>query len=142
MNKRTRRRRRGGVTIVEIIVVVIIIATLATLIAPKVFRHVGRAKQSVAAQHIQALEQAIDLFCTDYERMPASLTELVERPDDIPPEQWNPPTIKAKNLTDPWGRPYQYVYPGEHNDGSYDLFTLGRDDQPGGEGDDADVTNW
>ncbi|NLF30528.1 MAG: type II secretion system major pseudopilin GspG [Planctomycetes bacterium] len=142
MKGRPRRRRRGGFTIVEIIVVVIIIAALATMIAPKLLGRVGQAKSTVAAQHIQALEQAIDLFCTDYERMPESLDELVERPDDIPAERWNPPTVKVKDLNDPWGRPYQYVCPGEHNEGSYDLFTLGRDGQTGGQREDADVTNW
>ena len=142
MTRPSRRRRRGGFTIVEIIVVVIIIAALATMIAPKIFSRVGQAKQSVAAQHIHALEQAIDLFCTDYERMPERLDELIERPDDIPPERWNPPTVKGKDLNDPWGRPYEYVCPGEQNTGGYDLFTLGRDGEPGGEREDADVTNW
>jgi general secretion pathway protein G len=41
---------------------------------------------------------------------------------------------------DPWGRPYQYVLPGEH--GVFDLFTLGADAQDGGEGIDADIGNW
>ncbi len=43
---------------------------------------------------------------------------------------------------DPWRRPYIYVSPGEVNPTSYDLLTLGRDGQPGGEDEDADVTSW
>ena len=42
---------------------------------------------------------------------------------------------------DPWGNDYQYVYPGTHGT-EYDLFTLGADNQPGGEGINADIGNW
>ena len=91
-------------------------------------------------QQVGQIEQAIDLFCTDYERMPIDLDELVTRPGDIPEEKWNPPTIKPKNLLDPWGRPFEYRQPGEH--GIYDLLSLGRDGALGGESEDADVTNW
>ena len=42
---------------------------------------------------------------------------------------------------DPWGYDYQYVYPGTHGT-EYDLFTLGADNQPGGEGINADIGNW
>ena len=43
---------------------------------------------------------------------------------------------------DPWGRPFVYVAPGTHNPESYDLYTLGKDGAPGGEGEDADITSW
>jgi len=43
---------------------------------------------------------------------------------------------------DPWGRPYAYKSPGQLNADSYDLLSLGRDGQPGGSGEDADVTSW
>ena len=42
--------------------------------------------------------------------------------------------------TDPWGNPYQYLYPGEL--GEFDIFTLGQDGRAGGEGLDADIGNW
>ena len=41
---------------------------------------------------------------------------------------------------DPWGYPYQYLNPGNH--GEVDIYSLGRDGQPGGEGLDADIGNW
>jgi general secretion pathway protein G len=40
----------------------------------------------------------------------------------------------------PWGRNYAYRYPGENSE--YDLLSMGKDGQPGGEGEDAEVTNW
>jgi general secretion pathway protein G len=41
---------------------------------------------------------------------------------------------------DPWGTPYQYRMPGEH--GRVDVYSLGADGLPGGEGQDADLGNW
>ncbi len=43
---------------------------------------------------------------------------------------------------DPWGSAYVYREPGTSNPTLYDLYTLGRDGQPGGAGEDADVTSW
>jgi len=55
---------------------------------------------------------------------------------------WNGPYLKQgrEMLVDPWGNPYQYRQPGEH--GSFDLYSHGADGEPGGEGENADVTNW
>ena len=41
---------------------------------------------------------------------------------------------------DPWGRDYQYVSPGSH--GEFDVYSLGKDGQVGGDGIDADIGNW
>jgi general secretion pathway protein G len=41
---------------------------------------------------------------------------------------------------DPWGSAYIYKFPGEHGD--YDLVSNGKDGQPGGVGEAADVTSW
>ena len=140
MNKKRSRRNRRGFTIVEILVVVIIIAVLAGMIAPKFLGHVGKAKQSVAKNNIIAIENAVDIFSISYERLPENLDELVNRPADIDEANWNPPTLKAKNLLDPWGREFIYRQPGEH--GIYDIYTLGKDGQAGGEDEDSDIGNW
>ena len=134
------RRRAAAFTIIEIMVVVIIIAALATMIAPKFFGHIGKTKQTVAGQKLKAIENVIDAFYLDYERLPESLDDLVVRPADIPEEKWEDPPIKSKDLLDPWGNRYVYRQPGEHS--KYDLYTLGKDGQPGGEKDNADITNW
>ena len=140
MNKNNRRLNRRAFTIVEILVVVIIIGVLATLIAPKLFQHIGQAQQTVAKNNIIAIENAIDIFRVTYDRMPKTLEELVTRPADIDEAKWNSPTIKAKNLLDPWGREFIYKQPGEH--GVFDIYSLGKDGQEGGKKDNADVTNW
>ena len=133
---------RRGFTMVEILVVVVIIGVLAALIVPRFFGRIGKARQSVAAQQISEIEKVVHTFRLDYERYPESLDELVERPGDVPEEKWEPPALKRKNLIDPWGRPYLYKYPGDHSDTYFDLCTLGKDGQEGGEGEDADVVNW
>ena len=67
------------------------------------------------------------------------LDALIEQPPDA--ERWNGPYVKkAKQLIDPWGRPYLYRYPGEH--GEFDIYSLDKDGQEGGEGEDRDLTSW
>lgn len=55
--------------------------------------------------------------------------------------RWSGPYLKsADGLVDPWGRPYQYRNSGRQGD--VDVFTLGRDNIDGGDGEDRDVTSW
>ena len=62
----------------------------------------------------------------------------MERPASEP--KWGGPYLKKAVPADPWGRPYIYKLPGDH--GEIDLWSLGKDGQPGGSGDGADITNW
>ena len=48
--------------------------------------------------------------------------------------------MQKKLPQDPWGRNYTYRCPGEN--GEYDLLSMGKDGQPGGEGENAEVTSW
>ena len=127
-------------TIVEIMVVVIIIGLLVTLMVPKFFGKIGKAKQTVAQQKLKYLEGAIDMFYYQYGRFPRNLDELVNRPSDIDQEKWTPPSIKGKDLRDPWDGDFVYMHPGAH--GRYDLYSLGADGQEGGQGENADIENW
>lgn len=129
-----------GFTLVEILVVVIIIGVLAAMIVPQFFGRVGQAKASVARQKLATIETAVGMFQTDYGRFPRDLRELVNRPGDIPAEKWHAPTVKEKDLVDPWDRPFVYRFPGDHL--TFDLYSLGADGQSGGDGENADITNW
>ena len=140
MNKKNHRRNRRGFTIVEILVVVVIIGVLATLIVPSFIGRMGEARRAVAAAKLPNIETAIALFRQDYDRWPVNLDEIVNRPADIDEAKWNQPTLRAKDLLDPWNRQFLYREPGEH--GAFDLYSLGKDGQQGGEKDNADVTNW
>jgi general secretion pathway protein G len=132
---------RQGFTLVELLVVMAIIALLAALVAPKVFPKLGQGKTSATKAQIELFGQALDQYRLDTSRYPATeqgLQALIANPGD---DKWQGPYLK-KNLIplDPWGKPYNYVCPGNH--GEYDLFSYGRDGTPGGDGEDKDVVNW
>ena len=139
-SKRKRVARRAAFTLVELMVVAIILGVLAALIVPQFLGKVGTARLAVAKSKIAVIESAIGLFATDYDRFPDNLDEMIVRPDDIDEELWTPPALKAKDLKDPWGVQFLYRYPGEHS--TFDLYTLGKDGQEGGVGENADVNNW
>jgi len=136
-----RHRRKHGFTLVELMVVVIVIGVLAALIMPTFFGRIGQSKQAVAKQNIASLSNAITLFMQDYGRLPYTLEELIVKPDDVPEDKWMPTGVQRKNLIDPWGNPYVYSPESAHG-GYFDLSSNGADGQPGGAGENADVTSW
>ena len=145
----TRRRRpfpRAGFTLIEMLVVVAIIATLAALVGPSIFRHLGDSKVSAAKSQVELYALALGTYRLDSDVYPATdqgLDALRTRPAiGEPPRNWRGPYLTKQVTPDPWGRPYIYVGPGRVNPTSYDLYTLGRDGKAGGEGEDADVTSW
>ena len=134
--------RRGGFTLIELLVVLVILGLVAAFAAPQVIKYLGTAKQKSAAIQIDRLGGQLDLYRLEVGRYPdesQGLRALIEKPANAP--GWNGPYLeKEAQLRDPWGEPYRYRFPGEH--GAYDLFSYGADNQPGGEGEAADVTSW
>ena len=138
--QRMHTRRKAGFTLVELLVVMAIIALLAALVGPKLFPKLGKGKQSAAKAQIELLGQALDQFRLDVGRYPTSqegLNALMVNPGTT---GWEGPYLKKALPPDPWGKPYQYLCPGSH--GEYDLLSYGRDGNPGGDGEDKDVTSW
>ena len=139
-------RARNGFTLIEILVVIAVIAVLAALVAPNVFRHVGAAKDAAARSQIEMLGAALDAYRLDNGRYPTTaqgLSALWEQPKLEPPAtNWRGPYLRRSVPPDPWGNPYQYASPGEHNPRGYDLLSPGANGQVGGDGEDADVANW
>jgi general secretion pathway protein G len=139
-------RRASGFTLIELLVVITVIAILAGLVGPMVFRNVGDAKVSAARAQIELFALALDQYRLDNDFYPSSsqgLEGLRQRPTGDPEARnWRGPYLRKAIPLDPWGRPYVYKSPGEVNVESYDLVSLGRDGQPGGTGEDADVTSW
>ncbi len=95
---------------------------------------------------ITVIAIALDQYRLDNDFYPATsqgLAALRERPGGVPEARnWRGPYLRKAIPLDPWGRPYTYKSPGDVNAESYDLLSLGRDGQPGGTGEDADVTSW
>ena len=129
-----------GFTLIELLVVVVIIGLLAGFVAPRYFSQVGKSEVSVAKAQIDALEKALDTYRLDTGHYPSSelgLVALVQKPPSEP--KWSGPYLRKDVPLDPWGRPYVYKVPGEKGD--FDLLSYGKDGQPGGTGENADLTN-
>lgn len=133
--------RRGGFTLLELLVVIVIIGMLAGLVAPRYFDQVSKSNAKIAKAQIDSLEKALDTYRLDVGTYPTTeqgLEALNTRPQNL--EKWAGPYLKKAVPLDPWGAPYVYKSPGDH--GEYDLLSLGKDGQPGGSGEAADVTSW
>ena len=142
-NASSHRLPQRGFTLIEIMVVVVILGILAALVAPNVIRRVDDARVTKAKQDIRADETALNLYRMDNFRYPTTeqgLQSLVQKPSDPNIRNWKEGGYIDGLKKDPWGRDYLYIAPGTR--GEYDIYTLGADGQPGGEGPDADIGNW
>jgi general secretion pathway protein G len=130
-----------GFTLLELLVVMVIIGLLAAYVAPRYFSQVGRSEVRSTQAQIAALRNALDAYRLDMGSYPTTeqgLAALTTRPQNA--ARWNGPYLQRAVPPDPWGRPYQYRSPGEH--GEFDLLSLGKDGQPGGSAEAADITSW
>jgi general secretion pathway protein G len=138
----TPRRHGRGFTLIELMIALVIIGVMGALIVPNVMGYLGQAKVTAAQTDIKNLIQALQLYKAQNQRYPTNdqgLGALVNRPTAAPvPPNWMQQIPKLPN--DPWGRPYQYAFPGVH--GEVDVFSLGADGNVGGEGPDADIGSW
>ncbi len=128
-------------TLLELLVVMVIIGLLAGYVGPRYFGQIGKSQVKTARAQIDALEKALDQYRLDTGRYPTAeegLAALVTRPGTAP--RWDGPYLKKAVPLDPWGNPYVYRIPGQR--GEFDLVSYGKDGQPGGAEEAADVGNW
>lgn len=133
--------RNRGFTLLELLVVLVILGLLAGYVAPKYFAQVGKSEVKTARAQIEGIEKALDQYRIDVGHYPSNeqgLAALNTKPADE--ARWDGPYLKKNLPNDPWGKPYQYRMPGEHSE--VDIFSFGRDGQPGGTGEGADIQNW
>ncbi len=138
----TATHRARGFTLIELMVVLVIIGVLAALIVPNVLDRTDDARATAARTDINYLVSALKLYKLDNQRYPSAeqgLESLVKKPTGgAIPANWRPYLDKLP--ADPWGRPYQYIFPGVK--GEVDVFSLGADGQAGGDGKNADIGSW
>ena len=138
------RNAQSGFTLIEIMVVVIILGILASIVVPRVMDNPDKARISKAKQDIRAMESALNMYKLEnfvYPTTDQGLEALVQKPSGSPePRNWKDGGYMDRLPKDPWGGEYQYLNPGQH--GAIDIFTLGADNQLGGDGPNADVGNW
>jgi general secretion pathway protein G len=138
-------RRASGFSFIELMVAVAIIAILAAIVAPRVIGRLDDAAQTKARADIRAISTALAMYRLDNFAYPSTeqgLQALVARPAGEPAApNWRAGGYLQGGLPkDPWGRDYLYISPGRHGD--FDVYTLGADGRPGGEGANADIGNW
>ncbi len=141
---RAARTAARGFTLIEIMVVIVILGVLAALIVPRVLERPEEARAVAAKSDIAAMMQALKLYRLDNQRYPTTdqgLSALVAKPEQPPvPPNWKPNGYLERLPKDPWGHAYQYLNPGLK--GEIDVYSFGRDGQPGGTGADADIGSW
>ena len=134
-------RHGRGFTLLELLVVMVIIGLLAAYVGPKYFSQIGKSEVKTVKAQIVGFEKALQQYRLDTGRFPTTeqgLAALQARPANV--AKWDGPYLEKALPMDPWGRVYVYVSPGEHGD--FDISSTGRDGRPGGDGLDADITNW
>ncbi len=137
---RRRLRLRAGYSLMEVLIAVAIIATLAALVAPRLFGQLDSSKQAAALTQIRMVETALDTMRLDLGRYPSQeegLVLLVAPSADVG-GSWNGPYMDGGLPQDPWGTPYRYEA-GEDLSRRGRVISLGADGQPGGEGLNADI---
>ena len=137
MNGR-KRRVQAGVTLIEMLVVVTIIALFITLVGPRIFKQAGKAQVVAAQAQISNFKVALGLYKLAtglYPPTEPGLAALRVKPQNV--NQWDGPYLEKDVPPDPWGRPYQYKFPGDHGD-EPDIVSLGPDGLPSAD----DVVSW
>jgi general secretion pathway protein G len=131
-NRYRRRRvhqRCCGFSLIEVMIVVVIIGLLAGAVTLSTRHFLDKAKQTRARSDIATYKSAIESFYADESRYPTNDEALgVLTPKFI-----------DKLRMDPWGRPYQYNFPGRS--GPYEILCFGADGRDGGEGVNADISS-
>ncbi|MFT0736827.1 type II secretion system major pseudopilin GspG [Ralstonia wenshanensis] len=135
------RPSRGlhGFTLLELLVVLVIIGLLASYVGPKYFSQIGKSEITTAKAQLEAFEKVLDTYRLDVGRYP-STEEGLQALMVAPPTagaKWSGPYLKREVPLDPWGHAYVYHAPGAN--GEYEVLSYGKDGQPGGSGENADI---
>jgi len=125
------RNNEDGFTLVEVLVTLTIIGLLIGFTAVSVLPQLGKANTVRAKGDIASIETGLEFYILENSSYPSQQDGL---------EALLSGGHIKKLSNDPWGNPYEYRNPGERS--VVDVFSLGADGEPGGEGQDADIGNW
>lgn len=118
-----------GMTLIEIMVVVTILGLIAAAVGVAVIPQLNKAKHDRAVLDINNIEGALKLYYTQKGKYPDTSEGLGA-------------LVSGKQLDvlpkDPWGKDYVYTIEGSSN---YTVMSYGGDGAPGGEENDADISN-
>ena len=128
-------RTMRGFSLIEIILVVVLIGGIVAFAASRILGGGDRAKANLAKAQVQTLAEKVQQYEMDTGTLPGSLDALVANPGNA--TGWLGPYAKEAELKDPWNHAYEYRVPGDGQ--AFDLISLGKDGQAGGESVDGDV---
>lgn len=131
---------RLGFTLLELLVVIVIIGMLAAYVGPRYFSQIGKSAVTASRAQLEAFGHALDAYRLDTGHYPTTdqgLSALWAAPQGE--TRWNGPYLQKSVRADPWGHPYVYRAPGQAG-ADFDLLSYGKDGQPGGDGENADVS--
>lgn len=137
---RARAHAQAGFTLIELLVVIALLAMLIGLVGPALMKQLDSSKTKIAKLQIEEIAKTLDIYKLDTGRYPTTaegLAALDKKPGSV--SGWNGPYMKDGVPTDPWGNPYRYANPGPS--GGLEIASYGADNAPGGEGENADVSN-
>ncbi len=137
---------RSGFTLLEILVVVMIVTILASIVGVYVADLPGKGRIAAAKAQIEVFGSSLQRYRMDNGRLPTQeqgLRALCAIPDR-PPVPDNYPEFgyleKRELPLDPWKNDYVYIVPGPKGE-PFEIFTYGADGEPGGGGEDADISS-
>ena len=135
-DKRTTHR---GMTLVEILAVVVILGLIAGTLLVGFSGSFGKAKHELAKSGIGIVVSQLEKYRLEHSAWPSTdqglavLTDGQAKPSDAH-------YLSPGQLLDPWDRPFLYVTPGPEGH-PYEVLSYGADGQPGGEGENADISS-
>lgn len=127
---------RRGMTLIEILAVVVILGLLAVTLTVGISAKFGKAKREITKTQIAGIVSQIQAFQLEKRSLPTASQGLKALSADPAATYY----LEPEKLSDPWGNPYRYLVPGPAGQ-PFEVLSNGADNQPGGEGENADVSS-
>lgn len=127
------RRTRRAFTLVELMVVIAIIGLLATVVTVNVIGQMEGANVAKVKADFKAIKDAMKLYKVHMGSWPTSIEALMQDPGGAR-GRWKGPYLDEQPM-DPWGNQYRM----DDSTRPPKVITLGSNNAPGGEGEEADL---
>ncbi len=144
-SENAKKRTDEGFSLTEVMVAVFIIGLLSVVALGPVLNALSKGNKTAVKRDIATFETALTQYLLDMGEYPSTqqgLNALFEAPSDAKQSALYPEDgylQKRGILEDPWGNAYQYENLGSRKKPR--VYSFGADGRPGGEGDDADISN-
>lgn len=132
-------KQSGGFTLIEILIAIALVAIIAGILITNYTGMLSSGSEEVARIWVKQIDLPLIKYRIDTGNYPTTeegLAALLVMPQGKS-KGWHGPYIK-EIPNDPWRRPYQYRFPGQHNPAGYDVWSWG----PAGEGSGNEIGNW